>query len=117
MLTHLEEGAEVELIKRFSVGGSGYEIVPFGNQKIFSKIVNKGKNGTGKGKNTFDQSAEASGTGLTRENGFNTWVAFDPAPMWRLELGFSRSATFDLNSFAFNLRMNLGKLARSRRNS
>jgi hypothetical protein len=117
MLTHLEEGGEFELVKHFSVGGSGYEIVPFGNQKIFSKIVNKGQSGKGKGKNTFDQSAEASGTGLTRENGFNSWIAFDPAPMWRLELGFTRSATYDLNSFAFNLRMNLGKLARSRRNS
>jgi len=117
MLTHLEEGGEVELVKHFSVGGSGYEIVPFGNQKIFSKIVGKGQSGKGKGKNSFDQAAETSGSGLTRENGFNSWIAFDPAPMWRLELGFSRSATFDLNSFAFNLRMNLGKLARSRRTS
>jgi hypothetical protein len=115
MLTHLEEGGEFELVKHFSVGGSGYEIVPFGNQKIFSKIVNKGQGGTGKGKNSFDQAAVSSGTGLTRENGFNSWIAFDPAPLWRLELGFTRSATFDLNSFAFNLRMNLGKLARSRR--
>jgi hypothetical protein len=115
LLTHLEEGGELELVKHFSVGGSGYEIVPFGNQKIFSKIVNKGQSGKGKGNNSFDQAAESSGTGLTRENGFNSWVAFDPAPMWRLELGFTRSATFDLNSFSFNLRMNLGKLSHSRR--
>ena len=117
MLTHLEEGGEFELVKHFSAGGSGYQIVPFGNQKIFSKIVNKGQNGQGKGKNPFDQSAEASGTGLTRENGFNSWIAFDPAPMWRLQIGFSRSATYDLNSFAFNLRMNLGRMVRSRRSS
>ncbi|HEY7405157.1 MAG TPA: hypothetical protein VIB39_16645 [Candidatus Angelobacter sp.] len=115
LLTHLEEGGELEIIKHFSVGGSGYEIVPFGNQKIFSKIVGKGQSGSGKGKNTFDLSAEASGSGLTRENGFNSWIAFDPTPLWRVELGFTRSATFDLNSFAFNVRMNLGKLARSRR--
>ena len=117
LLTHLEEGGELEIIKHFSVGGSGYEIVPFGNQKIFSKIVGKGQSGSGKGKNTFDLSAEASGSGLTRENGFNSWIAFDPTPVWRVELGFTRSATFDLNSFAFNLRMNLGKLARSRHSS
>jgi hypothetical protein len=117
LLTHWEEGGEFELVKHFAVGGSGYEIVPFGNQKIFSKIVNKGQNGQGKGKNSFDLNAETSGTGLTRENGFNGWIAFDPTPVWRVELGFTRSATFDLNSFAFNLRMNLGKLARSRRSS
>jgi hypothetical protein len=115
LLTHLEEGGEFEVIKHFAVGGSGYQIVPFGNQKIFSKIVNKGQSGSGKGKNTFDQSAEASGAGLTRENGFNSWIAFEPTPLWRVELGFTRSATYDLNSFAFNVSMNLGKLARMRR--
>ena len=114
LLTHLEEGGEFELVKHFSVGGSGYEIVPFGNQKIFSKIVGKGQNGKGKGKNSFDLAAETSGAGLTRENGFNGWIAFDPTPVWRVELGVTRSATFDLNSFAFNLKMNLGKMARSR---
>jgi hypothetical protein len=115
LLTHLEEGAEFELVKHFSVGGSGYEIVPFGNQKIFSKIVGKGQSGSGKGKNSFDQSAVSSGSGLTRENGFNSWVAFDPTPLWRVQLGFTRSATFNLNSFGFNLRMNLGKAARQHR--
>jgi hypothetical protein len=114
LLTHLEEGGEFEVVKHFAVGGSGYEIVPFGNQKIFSKIVGKGQSGSGKGKNSFDLAAETSGTGLTRENGFNSWIAFDPTPVWRVELGFTRSATFDLNSFVFNLRMNLGKMARSR---
>lgn len=115
LLTHLEEGGEVELVKHVSIGGSGYQIVPFGNQKIFSKIVGKGQSGKGKGKNSFDLAAETSGSGLTRENGFNSWVAFDPTPLWRMEFGFSRSSTFDLNTFAFNLRMNLGRLSHSHR--
>jgi len=34
-----------------------------------------------------------------------------------VELGFTRSATFDLNSFAFNLRFNVGKMLRSRKSS
>lgn len=113
LITHFEEGGEFELVKHFSVGGSGFEIVPFGNQKIFSKLLSKGQSGSGK--NSFDQSAETSGTGLTRENGFNSWIAFEPTPIWRVELGFSRSATFDLNSFAFNIKMNVGKLTHIRR--
>jgi len=112
LLSHVEEGGEFELVKHFSIGGSGYEIFPFGNQKIFSKIVGKGQSGNGKGKNSFDLAAVTSGSGLTRENGFNSWVAFDPTPLWRVQVGFSRSATYDLNSFGFNLRMNLGKAAR-----
>ena len=111
MLSHMEEGADFELVKHFSVGGSGYEIFPFGNQKIFSKIVSKGQSGKGKGSNSFDQNAVSSGSGLTRENGFNSWVAFDPTPLWRVQFGFTRSVTYNLNSFGFNLRMNLGRAA------
>ncbi len=115
LVTHFEEGGEFEVIKHFAVGGSGFEIVPFGNQKIFSKLVGKGQSGSGK--NSFDQAAETSGSGLTRENGFNSWIAFEPTPVWRVELGFSRSATFDLNSIAFNIKMNVGKLAHMRHTS
>jgi hypothetical protein len=110
-VSHLEEGAEYQVVKRFYAGGSGYQIVPFGNQKVFSKL-----DGKGKGKNPFDNNAVSSGNDLTRENGFNTWVAFEPTQIVRLELGYTRSMTFDLSSFAFDLRMNVGKLLRSRRN-
>jgi len=118
-ITHFEEGADYEIVKRTYIGASAYEIVPFGNQKIFSKLVGKGGQGGGKGKgnNTFDNNAVTSGADLTRENGFNGWVAFEPTPLWRVELGFTRSATFDLNSFAFNLRFNVGKMLRSRKSS
>ncbi len=108
-ISHLEEGAEYKLAKKVYAGGSGYQIVPFGTQKVFSKL-----DGQGKGKNPFDNATQATGNNLTRENGFNTWVAFEPASIWRLELGYTRSMTFNLNSFAFNLRMNVGRLLRSR---
>ncbi len=118
-VTHLEEGAEFELARHFSISGSGYEILPAGNQKVFSKLVAKGGTATGTGKHgrVFETSAAASGSGLTRENGFNASVGFDPAPVWRLELGYTRSMTFDLSSFAFNLQLNAGKLLRSKKSS
>lgn len=110
-VSHLEEGAEYQLVKHLYAGGSGYQIVPFGNQKVFSKL-----DGKGKGKNPFDNATVSSGSDLTRENGFNTWVAIEPTSIVRLELGYTRSMTFDLSSFAFNLRMNVGKMLRSKRN-
>jgi hypothetical protein len=121
-ITHFEEGTDFEIVKHTYIGGSGYEIVPFGNQKIFSKLVGKGQGGGtggggGKGNNTFDNNAVTSGADLTRENGFNGWVAFEPTQLWRVEAGFTRSATFNLNSFAFNLRFNVGKMLRSRKTS
>jgi len=120
-ITHLEEGADYEIVKHTYLGFSGYQIVPFGNQKIFSKLVDQGgqggQGGGGQGKNPFDNNAQTSGTGITRENGFNMWVGFEPNPLWRAEIGFSRSATFDLNSLAFNLRFNVGKMLRSKKSS
>ncbi len=113
-ITHWEEGADFEAVKHVYIGASGYEIFPFGNQKLFSRVTNGG--GKGNGGNTFDNNAQSSGTGLTRENGFNGWVAFEPTPLWRAEVGFTRSATFNLNSFAFNLRFNVGRMLRSRKN-
>lgn len=116
-VAHLEEGAELELVKHFSVGGSAYQIVPEGNQKIYSKLVAKGGTGKAGSKNVFQTSATASGNGLTRENGFNSWIALDAGRFWRLEVGYTRSTTFDLSSFAFNISMNLGKLLRSGKSS
>ena len=117
VVTHFEEGGEYELIDHFSAGASGYEVVPFGTQKLFSKVVGKGQNGKGSGNpnRTFDGAPETVGTDITRENGFNTWVAFQPSGLWRLEIGYSRSATFDLNSFGFNLGLNIGKMLKARR--
>jgi len=111
-ISHLEEGAEYQLAEHFYAGGSGYQIVPFGSQKVFSKLSGKGK-----GKNPFDTSTVSTGNDLTRENGFNTWVGLEPSSIVRLELGYTRSVTFDLSSFAFNLRMNVGKMLRPKRNN
>lgn len=116
-ITHLEEGAEYEIVKHTSLGFSGYQIVPFGNQKVLSRVVKQGGTGTGKGGNVFDNTAQASGNDLTRENGFNTWIGFEPTGMWRAEVGFTRSATFNENSFGFNLRFNVGRMLRSKNRS
>ena len=117
-MAHLEEGAEYELVHHFSVGASGYHDAPFGNQKVFSKLVKKGETRGGPGRShggAFENTFFSSGSGLTRENGVNTWIAFQPTQFWRAQLGYSRSATFDLNSFSFNLGFNVGKLLRSRK--
>lgn len=114
-VAHLEEGGGYSLSKRFSLNASAFEIVPSGNQKIYSRLVAQGQTGKAGSKNSFQSSATASGSGLTRENGFNAWVQFEPAPAWDLAVGYTRSQTFQINSIAFNLRMNVGKLLRSKK--
>ena len=108
-ISHLEEGADFMMVKHVYVGGSAYQIVPFGTQKVFSRVKDGGGTGT--------NGNETTGNDLTRENGFSGWVSFQPSQYWEAELGFTRSATFDLNSFAVNLRFNVGKMLRSRKSS
>jgi hypothetical protein len=119
LVTHWQEGAGFKLFEHLDVNGAAYEIVPFGNQKIFSRLVGSGQTAKGSGKNppVFATAAETSGNGITRENGFNAWVGVEPTPIWNLELGYTRSVTFGISSFVFNLRMDVGKLLRSRKSS
>jgi len=77
---------------------------PFGNQKIFSKIVGKGQSGQGKGKNSFDLAGRQQRSGLTaRKKRLHSWVAFDPSPLWRFSLAFPADATYNLNKLWFQL--------------
>jgi hypothetical protein len=128
MVTHFEEGGEFQLSRYVAAGASGYHVLPFGNQKIFSKVSNSGKgNGggtpppaasnSGKGKHgIFQDQFFASGAGLTEENGASAWLALQPdKAFWRVETGYSRSITYALNNFTFNLGLNIGKMMRARK--
>ena len=119
LVTHFQEGGGYLLSPHFAVDASAYEIVPFGNQKVFSRLVvpslpSQAASAAAAHGRVFDVVAEASGNGLTRENGFSTWGSFELSKIWTMDLGYTRSVTFALNSFAFNLRMNVGRLLRSR---
>ena len=106
-IIHLEEGSDVNLTSRVYVGASLYQIFPFGNQVVVSPLDST----TG---NAPDPTV-ISGNNLTRENGFDTWAGFEPSRMVRMELGYSRSTTFDVNRASFGLSFNVGRMLRLRR--
>ena len=124
LLSHFEEGASFDLPRHFSVGGQAYQNVPFGNQKVFSKLIKRSNSGPGSassggpgpssgsshGHGVFRQQFFASGNGLTRENGATTWLGFEPSTYWSAQAGVSRSITFAYTSFVFNIGVNVGRL-------
>lgn len=137
-VAHFEEGADFDLTRHVYVGGSAYQVVPFGEQKVFNRFqtaVPRDGNGAGGGGNSGPgnggpddngdhnggpapgapppgNSGQPSATGndLTQEHGFDAWIGFEPTRVLRLELGYTRSVTFNLNSFSFNVGFNLGRL-------
>ncbi|HEY7401978.1 MAG TPA: hypothetical protein VIB39_00520 [Candidatus Angelobacter sp.] len=138
-VAHFEEGTDLDLTRHVYVGGSAYQIVPFGEQKVFNRFETAsprdGSGGSGKGGpgnsgpgggGDHDGGPapgapppgdagqpSATGNDLTQEHGFSAWLGFEPTRVLRLELGYSRSVTFNLNSFSFNVGFNVGRLFRS----
>jgi len=111
--THFRGGAEVDVWKSLSIGGAGYDILPFGNQTVFSR-VSKVKTGNGAGAShgrNFEVSQQTTGPAdIARDNGFSTWLDASLTQYLDAELGYTRSVHYDLNSVSFSLGLNVGRL-------
>jgi hypothetical protein len=111
--THLQGGANYDLWKFVSVGGSGYAILPSGQQTIFSKVQSGNSSGHG---HVFENNQQTTGgADLARDHGFCAWVDANPAPYLDLELGYTRSVNYSLNAVSFGIGVNVGYLARRNR--
>ena len=113
---HVEGGVEFNLTDKFSVGGSAYDILPWGTQTIYSRVLPKnsvGLVGKGNGKQVFTQNSVTTGTAdIAKDRGFSVFADFTPAPIVSAEVGFTRSETMELNSVSFSLRFNIGSLTK-----
>jgi hypothetical protein len=108
-------GTTVDLGHDFSLGGSLYDVLPSGTQKVYSKLVGKGGQATGSGSHgrSWELAAETVGdSSLTRDNGGSVWFDYSPGA-FDFQVGYTHSVHYALNSVAFSLGVNLGKLARS----
>ncbi|HKR32518.1 MAG TPA: hypothetical protein VJT08_18700 [Terriglobales bacterium] len=106
-------GSSVDLGGNFSIGASLYDVLPSGTQKMFSKLVAQKSGstaGTGKNGHAYELASETTGNAsLTRDNGGSVWAEFSPAA-WDFQIGYTHSVHLALNTVAFNVGVNLGKL-------
>ncbi|HYK89140.1 MAG TPA: hypothetical protein VE398_10240, partial [Acidobacteriota bacterium] len=106
-VAHFEGGADVEVWRALSLGASAYADAPFGQQKVFSKLIRRGQAGTtgqGKGRGpksgVFEtQSLTVGGSSIARDNGGSVWLDLSPGAVVDFQAGLTRSAEYDLNSF------------------
>lgn len=112
--THFQLGANYDLWKFFTVGASGYGIVPAGQQTVFSKVSGgSGNAGPASHGRVFANNQQTTGTAdIAKDHGFSTWVDASPGRYVDMELGFTRSMHYDLNSVSFTIGVNLGRLYR-----
>ncbi|HWY68703.1 MAG TPA: hypothetical protein VNX88_08565 [Terriglobales bacterium] len=107
-------GSKIDLGGNFSIGGSLYDVLPSGQQKMYSKLVAKKSTttaGAGKYGRAFELAAVTSGdASLTRDNGGSAWVEFSPGKIFDFQIGYTHSVHFALDTVAFSMEVNLGKL-------
>jgi len=114
---HVEGGTYFELLPKVSLGGSAYADLPSGQQKVFSKLVARGraaqpgKNG-GHGRVFETQSVTVGGADTANDHGFAGWLDFNPASAVSFELGYSRSTRYALDTVFFSVGFDLGKIIR-----
>lgn len=109
--THFRAGANYDVWKFFSVGASGYDILPTGQQTVFSKVAGgSGNAGPASHGRVFENNQQTTGSAdIARDHGFSTWIAASPSKYIDMELGFTRSMHYDLNSVSFTMGFNLGQ--------
>ena len=109
---HFNAGADYDLWKFFSVGASAYDILPSGQQTVFSRVM-PGASTAGNGKHgrVFQTTQQTTGSAdIARDDGFSAWIDANPGRALDLELGYTRSMHYDLNAVSFSIGVNLAHL-------
>jgi len=107
--THFCGGAFYHVWKPVSVAAAGFAIVPSGQQTVFSRVSHAQTSGGQHGPPFLDNQQTTGTASIAHDNGFSTWVDILPRHTVDLQLGFTRSLVYDLNSVSFNIGFNLGE--------
>ena len=120
LVSHFEGGANLRFSQYFGVGAAAYDILPSGEQKIYSKLIKGGASGnavSGRShKGVFESNHVTIGNAdIASDKGYSAWFDITPAPYVDLELGYNRSVPYALNTVSFAVGLNLGHLTRRTR--
>jgi hypothetical protein len=109
---HVSGGASIDLMKDVSLEASAYQILPWGQQKMYSRQVFPGGAGNPVPQHgrAYQQNHFTSGSAdLTRDNGFSAGVDVTPIPCFDLYGGYTRSIKYALDEVDFGVGFDLGR--------
>lgn len=112
--THFRGGAYYDIWRFVRIGAAGYEILPSGQQTVFSRVKHAQTTGsTGQHGPPFLNNQQTTGTAsIAADNGFSAWVDVAPQHAVDFQVGFTRSVAYELNSVSFNIGFNIGEFYR-----
>jgi hypothetical protein len=104
---------------KFSFSASAYDVAPWGNQTVISRVFRCGSaakcssGGSTKDRKSFTTASVSTGAAdLVRDNGFNAGIDYKPVGYIDIEFDFSRSVPLQLNSYSFGIGVDLSWLLR-----
>lgn len=110
-VAHFEAGTEFNLLRLLSFSASVYDVLPWGNQQLFSRVVRQPTTTGGTSKRPFEtQSLTVGGPDLARDNGYNLGVTFSPTHFLDLSLGYNHSVHWRLDTVSFGVGFNISNL-------
>ncbi len=108
-------GTSIDLFKSVSFEASAYDVLPIGDQKMYSHAANQAAAGAGSpgaSHRPFQTAAVTSGTAsLTKDHGFSGGLSFNPTRRVSLDFAYTRSIGYDLDSIGATVSFRLGHLA------
>jgi hypothetical protein len=101
LVTHFDGGARLGS-QKVNVGGSAYAVRAVGQQTIFRKLR--------RASSTVPASNQTVGTAdLANDNGFSGWLSVVPQTGIDLQVGYTRSVGYDLDTLFFGVGFRFGK--------
>ncbi len=112
---HFDGGASIRILPLLNFRASAYAIEPSGQQKLFSKFLNRpmgltGNPGASHSGRVFQTTPETIGSAdIARDRGFS--VGFDSSPFQLVDLtvGYTHSTSFSLNTVYFGVGVDLAR--------
>jgi len=112
-LAHFEVGADVRLWKSLTFTAAAYDVIPWGQQTVFSRFVQRGSVGTGaaRRRRVFEIFPQTVGNAdLVRDNGYSAGLSFSPTPLVDVAVGYTRSVPMHLDTFNFSVGLNVSRM-------
>ena len=124
-VTHLEGGGAYRVARFLEAGAAVYAIEPAGQQTMVSQLTAKtvaapAQTGKSSGRSghqgVFETTHVAVGTAdLVRDNGFSLWGSVQPTKVLMIQVAYTRSIHYALNTVSFGIGLNLGSVLRNMR--
>src|SRR5262245_56683075 len=116
LVSHFDGGAKFGRSPLVDVGASAYGVRAAGQQRLISKLFKRQSTTSGAAtssqtgkRGVFETGGETVGAAdLANDQGFSTWLAAHAGSKVDLQVGYTRSAGYDLNTLFFGVGFRVG---------